>query len=237
MKGVKLMDRSDSKFIANSFKITEFLSEAASSYHVQESWGIRMFSYRTIYFDTPDYKIYITHHDGRKVRQKIRIRTYVESQLTFLEIKSKDNKSKTHKFRIRLSGEELNEEGKRFIDEKSSYAPSELSPCLDITFKRITLVNNDENERLTIDNDLLFKNFHTGKVRRLDDIAVIESKTSGNVESTARPIFLDLRIKPMNFSKYCIGCVLTDSSLKRNLFNEKLRYLDKLTNNRYEYAY
>ncbi|WP_374693471.1 VTC domain-containing protein [Bacteroides thetaiotaomicron] len=40
-------------------------------------------AYHTIYLDTPDRDMYVTHQNGRIVREKIRIRTYINSDLTF----------------------------------------------------------------------------------------------------------------------------------------------------------
>ncbi len=43
-------------------------------------------AYHTIYLDTPDRDMYVTHQNGRIVREKIRIRTYINSD-HFLEVK------------------------------------------------------------------------------------------------------------------------------------------------------
>lgn len=238
MRDVKLMDRDDRKYIAASDSVPPFLEMAAPRYFVQEVCGSKISTYDTVYYDTHDMNMYLTHHDGRKEREKIRVRTYVESHLTFLEIKSKDNKSKTHKHRIQIEeGAGIGGAAALYIDRKSAYKASDLQPSLEISFRRITLVNLAKTERLTLDTDLVFNNLRNGSSRRLEGVAIIESKTAGNTGSDARRMLNDLRVKPDNFSKYCIGCVLTDGSLKRNLFNEKLRRLDKITNYRYHYAY
>jgi hypothetical protein len=42
-----------------------------------------------LYFDTDSKRFYHDHHNGKVKRTKIRMRNYVESNLTFLEIKKK----------------------------------------------------------------------------------------------------------------------------------------------------
>lgn len=41
--------------------------------------------------------MYRMHHCGKKVREKIRVRTYLDTNDTFLEIKNKNNHGRTKK--------------------------------------------------------------------------------------------------------------------------------------------
>ena len=95
---------------------------------------------------------------------------------------------------------------------------------------RITLVNFAKTERLTIDFNLRFHNLLTDDVRKLEYVAIIELKRDGNVPSPSLDIFRQLRIKRSGFSKYCIGCALTNKNLKRNNFKERLNLVNKLEN-------
>ena len=61
--------------------------------------GKLIHDYKSLYYDTEDWKFYLDHHNGRVNRNKIRFREYVGSKLTFLEIKLKNNKGKTIKKR------------------------------------------------------------------------------------------------------------------------------------------
>ena len=102
MEGVKLMNRIDTKFVMPASLLPELLALAQTSYFVQQAAGKRTGDYDTVYYDTEDLDMYIRHHDRQLVRQKIRVRTYVESKLFFLEIKRKNNKGRTKKKRISL---------------------------------------------------------------------------------------------------------------------------------------
>ena len=158
MESVKLMNRIDTKYAVPMSVLPAILEAAKNDYFAQEIDGKRIATYDTMYYDTETLDMYMRHHDRQLVRQKIRVRQYVESHLTFLEIKRKNNKGRTKKKRIAVPGFDINGatfgESKKekwsvedFIATKSRYAWSELHPCLSTRFHRITLVNKAKTER------------------------------------------------------------------------------------------
>ena len=97
-KAVRLMNRVDRKYLASADVMEELLGRVTDGYRVQEiAAGNRIAPYRTLYFDTDDLAMYTMHHNGKRNRQKLRMRTYRSSDTTFFEIKNKDNKKKTRK--------------------------------------------------------------------------------------------------------------------------------------------
>ena len=44
-----------------------------------------------------------------------------------------------------------------------------------------------------------------------------------------KDILLDLRVKPIRVSKYCIGTTITNPSARSNRFHPKLRRIEKTT--------
>lgn len=233
MSGVKLMNRIDTKFIARRDALPELLRNMIEKYYVQEINGKRICPYHTLYMDTADTAMYNAHELGRKVRQKIRIREYVDSHLYFFEIKNKDNKGRTKKKRIELESMAVEKDDtfKSFMGKYSRYQYEDLIPQLENFFDRITLVNKDKTERLTIDCNLRFHNMTTGEDADLTKLIVIELKQDGNARSEARKVLLNMRIHPYRISKYCIGSVLTNSHLKYNRFKMKIKDINKLINN------
>jgi len=227
MEGVKLMNRIDTKYAVPLSILPQLLDAAQADYFVQEIEGKRIATYDTMYYDTDTLDMYIRHHDRQLVRQKIRIRQYVDSDLTFLEIKRKNNKGRTKKKRITLPSEEI----ESFVAAKSRYVWSELSPKLRTTFHRITLVNKAKTERLTIDMDLVWDNVVSGEKKSFCDLVIIELKRDGNVPSKMTHIMLDHRIHPLKISKYCIGTALTTHDIKKNRFKSKIRKIEKLCQN------
>ena len=241
MEGVKLMNRIDTKYAVSRAVLPAILEAAKEDYYVQEIDGKWIATYDTMYYDTDTLDMYIRHHDRQLVRQKIRVRQYVDSDLTFLEIKRKNNKGRTKKKRISVPGfdivGETFGEGKRslwnvadFIASKSRYVWSELSPKLSTKFHRITLVNRAKTERLTIDMDLVWDNVVSGKKKTFEDLVIIELKRDGNVPSKMTHIMLDHRIHPLKISKYCIGTALTTPNIKKNRFKAKILRIVKLLN-------
>jgi len=227
---VKLMERTDQKFLVPRKKLAETLVAIEKQYYVLEINKERVFRYQTHYFDTDDDRLYTSHHNGKLNRYKVRKRTYLDTQTSFFEIKFKNNKRKTFKRRIK-SGEDqttLNAREREFVLQNSPIDPDNLHAKSMNLFRRITLTDKEFTERCTIDIDLQFKSKH--QTTLLDELAIIEIKRDRNNHSSALNHYLNQnRISPTGFSKYCIGRALGEENLKRNAFKPKIRLLNKLT--------
>ena len=234
MKCIKLMNRTDTKFVATLAQLNEFLLAVQGKYYIQVKDNERLAGYHTTYLDTDDYKMYRMHHCGKQVREKIRVRTYLDTNDTFLEVKNKNNHGRTKKKRILVNGlHSLQAESERvvpFLAQYAWYKLEEISPVIENWFNRITLVNMGKTERLTIDFNLRFHHLKSDGRDALSHVAIIELKRDGNVPSPALEIIRELRIRKSGFSKYCIGSALTNKELKRNNFKERLRMIEKLEN-------
>lgn len=229
MVGVKLLNRTDTKFVTTRAKLAEFLRLAVDEYYVQDFFGTRLMPYYTLYYDTNGLDMYLAHHNGRLHRQKVRVREYENEHEKFLEIKNKNNHGRTKKKRIHI--QELSiatDEASAFINEKSMYDASALSARIENRFQRITLVNKARTERLTIDIGVEFHNLCNDCRVSLPEHVIIELKRDGAYASPSIGFLNQLRVKPCGFSKYALGMAITDKSLKQNNFKERLRYLDKL---------
>lgn len=236
MQSVKLMNRIDTKFLASIEQLDDMLNRLKSNYYVQLTAQQPLAHYRTLYYDTPDAAMYLAHHDRKLTRQKLRARIYCNTLDAFCEIKNKNNKLRTKKKRVPLPISDFdkmleNSEIRDFVAPKLNYDPRNLSPHVENEFDRITLVNYDKTERLTIDSRISFRNHRTGKSASLPQLVVIELKQDGNVPSFFKRVIRDLRIKPKRISKYCLGTTLTNPDIKQNRFKQKLRYIRKLVGN------
>ena len=161
------------------------------------------------------------------------MRTYVGSDLTFLEVKTKNNHGRTKKKRIEVPSQEVAEvqtEADEFLAQRVHRTLADIHPTVQNHFHRITLVNKGKTERLTIDFDVEFRNFETRDEAQTGELVIIELKRDGNVPSPVLDILRQLRIKPSGFSKYCIGSVMTNRGLKHNMFMEKMVRIRKLVN-------
>ena len=224
MKEIRLMNRIDTKFVTTVPVLRQLLDIAREDYFVQETGGLRISPYYTLYFDTDDCKMYQVHEAGHLVRQKLRIRSYVDAGLNFLEVKTKNNHGRTKKKRMAMEGfdalnpdhairfERQNDQFVAYDDFLQSYlryAPQSLTEQLENRFDRITLVNKGKTERLTIDSNLRFHNIATDQSRHMGDIVIIELKRDG--------------LKPSPI----IGSALTNDDLRRNRIKPRLHSIER----------
>ena len=232
MSSVKLMNRTDTKFVTNQQKLCQLLEMAKGDYYIQDIDGGRNLEYDTTYFDTKDYDMYCQHQWGHTNRQKIRFRTYVSSHLQYMEVKTKNNHGRTKKKRIEVGDMNLMDSEKRqFLSTCLHYGVDTLTPALNNHFHRITLVNRGKTERLTIDSQLQFNNLVSGQQRDLKDLVIIELKRDGLVYSPILDMLRQLHIHPHGFSKYCMGSAMTNPRLPLNRFKRKLIEIDKIMQN------
>ena len=228
MKGIRLMNRIDTKFITTAPMLLRLLQMASSEYYIQEINGERNMLYRTAYYDTDQMDMYNAHQHDHANRQKMRFRTYVSSDLQFLEVKTKNNHGRTKKKRIRVSDRLFTSEKLDFLRTTLRYDALSLHPTLENEFHRITLVNHDRSERVTIDTDLRYHNNLSGQDRAMNPLVIIELKRDGVSPSPILGMLRQLRIHPHGFSKYCMGAALTNPILPVNLFKPKLRDVERL---------
>jgi hypothetical protein len=236
MDEISLMNRIDTKYLMPIEYLPDLLKHLEKGFRIQEVENKKISKYSTIYFDTPDLKMYLMHHNNRMTRQKIRTRTYLDSGISFLEIKNKNNKGRTSKLRISIPNNDFtdfsgNAKAVSFLKSKSIVPVEELYPKISSSFDRITLVNNDKSERITIDTHINFYNFGTGIKANVPGLVIIELKQDGRIPSILKDSLAEFRIRPGGMSKYCLGTVLTDPEAKSNSFRQKLRYINKLTSN------
>lgn len=229
MSGVKLMNRTDTKFVTTLPLLEQLLQMAREDYYVQEIDGERNMLYDTTYFDTHGYDMYREHQYGHAGRQKIRFRTYVSSNLQFLEVKTKNNHGRTKKKRIEVQNMDLADPSKReFLTKHLRFDTDELIPHMHNYFRRVTLVNRAKTERLTIDTSLEFNNLQTGQSRNMGPLVIVELKRDGLVTSPVLEMLRQLHIHPHGFSKYCMGAAMTNGLLPVNRFKPKLRDVERL---------
>jgi hypothetical protein len=237
MSGVKLMNRTDTKFVTTLPMLEQLLQMASSDYYVQEIEGERNMLYDTTYFDTLGFDMYCQHQSGYARRQKIRFRTYVSSHLQFMEVKTKNNHGRTKKKRIEVGDMDLNDPAKRdFLAQTLRFDVDQLQAHTHNFFHRVTLVNYGKTERLTIDTQLQFHNLLTGDDRDMGPLVIIELKRDGLVFSPVLDMLRRLRIHPHGFSKYCMGAALTNEALPQHRFKLKLREVDIILNKQKRYG-
>ncbi len=232
MNGVKLMSRVDTKFVFNKSFLFEILPILQKDYRVLKIDGHRFSKYKSIYFDTPEFLFFNSHHNGRVNRIKIRFREYLNSGLCFFEIKKKNARGQTIKSRINVkkSYRTLNKDHHRFI-QKQLNNNYELNYCHENFFNRITLVNKKLKERLTIDFNFRFKNYPNKVINDSKNIIIAELKQERlNRESLFYKIIRKKRVRKTGMSKYCFATSTIFPQLKSNRFKPNFAILEKNNN-------
>jgi len=228
MDSVKLMNRTDTKFVFKLDQLELLLPKLREEYRILDTNGIRSSKYETLYYDTEDYNLYINHQNNKLNRFKIRVRNYVESNLVYFEVKFKNNKGRTIKNRVKRQNlnSEFSQREMNLLTELSSIDPKKLAPKIWVNYSRTTLVAINSCERVTIDTNLHFIN---GQITKgYNDLVILEVKQERAKNSPIITLLKDNFIREGSLSKYCLGIASTVSGIKMNNFKKNLRTINKL---------
>lgn len=227
VENAALQIRVDKKFLLTPQQFTAFTNRLGAEFSVMQIDGLRTFQYRSTYFDTPDFEQYVAHRQGRRRRYKVRSRTYVESKLCMFEIKTKGLRGSTVKHRREqpLADETvLSPQNmaflKQVLTEEYGQDVPELVPALRNAYRRATLVDPVDGERVTCDVDLRYADA-TGQVDG-PDMVIVETK-SADGRGLSDEALAALNIRPVSMSKYCLGVATLNPELPANKWSRLLK--------------
>ncbi len=229
MNKVRLMNRTDRKFLFPVSLLPDLLACISDDYLIMEIDNLRTFPYLTTYYDTPDLMFYHQHMRGAGERFKIRQRTYLSSDISYLEIKKKSKKGRTEKKRIAYQSEnnDFDERASSFILSNSGVNAEILKPVLSTSFSRTTIVNIESGERITFDYGLeVSDNRNTTRFPFLA-VAELKKEMSSGPSVFAQKARL-LGIRPSGFSKYCMGCHYLFNPPRGNLLKRKVLQINRI---------
>ncbi len=229
MDNVALFNRVDTKFIMTETQLRSILMNLSQEYRVLTIQNNAINHYRTMYFDTPDFKLFQMHVNKNAERYKVRYREYLDSCQSFLEVKHKTRKDRTIKDRIPATQPylDITPDAEDWLQEVFPYDTELLEAKIWNTFTRITLVNEACCERVTLDTNLIF--YSHDKLVRLDGLAVAEVKADSSRQASPFMEEMQLRrIHPNGFSKYCMGVALLYDHVKKNAMKSKLIMINKM---------
>ena len=171
-----LLTRVDRKYFVASSAAQNVVDALTGRALVLDIDGRRSFSYASTYFDTPGLDSYLQAARKRRHRFKIRTRSYLDSGLTFLEVKTRGPRGATIKQRLdyrAAAADRLTEEGIDFVVEclapltgsaqEARRTAQSLRPVMATTYRRTTLHLPDDDARATIDTDLTWTAFASGE--------------------------------------------------------------------------
>lgn len=235
-----LLTRLDRKYVLPTTDLPAVLAGLTGDVRALEIDGRREFSYQSLYFDTPDLASYLATAHRRRRRFKLRIRSYVDSDQHFLEVKIRGPRGTTVKQRIPYAGdnirhgESLGSEAKSYVDAVLSAAGIPVTrlhfdPVLITRYQRTTLFLPATGSRVTVDRDLSWGLPGDAAVRSLDR-TIVETKSDSGVSEVDR-LLRSLRHRPCSVSKYATGLAALRPDLPANHWTPVLRrHFHTLTN-------
>lgn len=229
MDNVRLMDRTDTKYVFARKNLEQVLMNMLPHYRILEVNGLRISRYESLYYDTNNFLLYHQHHCGKANRYKVRSRRYVESALSFFEVKFKNNKGRTIKNRVKqkqIDGS-INDKAQSLLLQ-TPLSPQLLEAQLWVNYSRITLVGVHHPERVTIDTQLHFKNSIAEK--QYSDLVIAEVKQDKASGSPFIELMKQMRIREGSISKYCFAVASLNQHIRQNNFKQIIRQLNRIDN-------
>jgi hypothetical protein len=221
-----LQTRRDRKYLVPIATAAELVGRLGDGARILEIDGRRSFRYESVYYDTPDFASYLAAARRRPRRFKVRTRTYLDSGLSQLEVKTRDGRGRTVKERhdheaaggTRLAWEEL-----RFLAGNPLVRGHEaaLRAVLVNRYSRTTLLLGDGAGRVTIDLGLRAAS-DDGMGVELADMAVVETKSPGAAGPADRALW-ELGVRPTRVSKFCTSLAAMRPDLPANRWTQALR--------------
>ncbi|MDG4819559.1 polyphosphate polymerase domain-containing protein [Micromonospora sp. WMMD956] len=208
-----LQTRFDRKYLLPVAEVPALLAGLDPATRVLEIDGRRSFRYESVYFDTPDLVSYRLTAHRRRRRFKIRTRTYVDSGLCWLEVKTEGTRGGTVKHRLPYHPDDSGSlsPGRSFVDGILATVGSgggsgsglTFASTLTTRYLRSTLFLPATASRATIDLALCWESGH-GVRLELPGLAIVETKT-GSTASHVDRLLWSHGHRPTAVSKYATG--------------------------------
>src|SRR5690625_793644 len=227
---LEIFRRKEQKYLISSQQYLE-LVDRMQPYMRPDKYGVDgKYTISSLYFESPDRKIYYETKNKLKFRQKLRLRVYDDANTTstaFFEVKQK-HKKVVNKRRMLLP---LHEAYRYLNDEENNIAMEdyetsnqqvfreidhfrslyELQPEMIVSYDRKALHGiYDDELRVTFDlnlrcrhDDLLLENGPYGENFIDEDLVVLEVKVNHSVPLWLTRILQELECEQRSASKYC----------------------------------
>ena len=249
-----LLTRVDRKYLVPLERAQELVGGLTSKARVLDIDGRRRFSYASTYFDTPGLEAFMLTARKRRRRFKVRTRTYLDSGLCFLEVKTRGARGTTVKRRMGYHPDDasrLTGPGRSFVavclastgvtgPAAAREIAAALRPVLATTYERTPLHLPDAEARATIDTALTWRRLTPGAPQALrpahltaaiDDgepVAVtglaVVETKNPATPSPADRALWDAGHRPARISKYATGMALLHPELPANRWYRTLTH-------------
>lgn len=227
-----LLTRLDRKYVLPANALPTVLDRMPAGVRVLEIERQQTFGYRSIYFDTAGLDAFHAAARQRRRRFKVRVRTYLDSGLDFVEVKTRGGRGQTVKERIPYAGDgvDLGSAGRAYAAHTLSAAgisPEGLDfqPVMATYYRRTTLYVPSTGSRVTIDTDLTWQ-LPDGSAVHMPHSVIVETKTARAASDVDRLLW-SLGHRPRAISKYATGLAALRPELPANRWRPVLRNFTK----------
>lgn len=227
------LTRMDRKYLVPLSVLASFLAQIEPETRVLEHHGSKAFGYQSAYFDDEHLSSYHAARCRRAHRFKVRTRQYLDSGECLLEVKLRDGRGRTVKYRSPHDDAgpfTLVESERGWLQSFPLIA--DVTESLDVQllthYQRSTLLLPEAAGRVTIDRELAFSD-PMGHRFELEEMAVIETKGAGR-STTADRLLWRLGYRPVSLSKYAVGMSVMHPDLPANRWHRLRRTLIQSAN-------
>ncbi|MCW2838915.1 MAG: polyphosphate polymerase protein, partial [Aeromicrobium sp.] len=95
VESAELLTRVDRKYVVPVREVDALISCLQGSARILDIDGRREFGYRSAYYDTPHRESFLTSGRSRRLRLKVRTRTYLDTGSSWLEVKTRQSLDQT----------------------------------------------------------------------------------------------------------------------------------------------
>ncbi|MWB99687.1 polyphosphate polymerase domain-containing protein [Agromyces seonyuensis] len=238
----ELQTRIDRKYLVPLDRLPAVLVRLDDDTRVLEIGGARDSAYESVYFDTPDLLSYRLAATARRRRFKIRTRSYLDSELSFLEVKTRGGRAATVKGRVSVdptSASTLEGEALAYAEETlaetgvTDARGLRLEATLVTRYRRATLLVPATAERVesraTIDVGLEWVDLEPAERHeacrprrmRTPHLAIVETKSAATPGTVDRALWAE-GLRPARVSKFATGLAALHPELPSNRWHRTL---------------
>ena len=225
----ELLTRFDRKYLLDRSQAAGLLQRLDPRTRVLEIDGRSWFHYESVYFDTPDLLSYRQAAHVRRHRFKVRTRSYLDSGLSYLEVKVRGDREITVKDRLPYdlhTRNRLTEPGRDYAERTleghglDGSVAGGLDRALVTRYRRATLVPPESDVRVTVDTDLTWSDGHSEL--SLPGLVIVETKAGPHPSGVDRLLWAAGH-RPASLSKYGTGLAALRGDLPSNKWARVLR--------------
>ncbi|MDO4900189.1 polyphosphate polymerase domain-containing protein [Actinomyces sp.] len=239
-----LLTRVDRKYLLPLEAAQEVVDHLSGQTRVLQIDGRQCFTYASTYFDTPELDSYLLTARKRRRRFKVRTRSYLDSGLCFLEVKTRGSRGTTVKERMPYELDEadlLTAEGRDFVTRCLTRADTcspahaailaeDLVPVMETSYERTTLHLPFAKARMTVDTGLhwspvgpLDSEGRDDETASADGLVIVETKNPATPSPADRRLWAQGH-RPARISKYATGMALLHPMLPANKWHRVLTH-------------